>query len=73
MTAEPSFRTWTPEVYKALHQSLSTLSEGVEIPLNTLSELLEICFPVFNNVLQNPIPVESDRTKLLASMTQPSV
>ena len=69
MTTEPSLRTWTPEVYETLYQTLSTLSQGVEAPLNKLSELLEICFPVFNNVLQNPIPAESDRAKLLASMT----
>ena len=66
MSVEASFRTWAPEVYKSLHSSLSSLSEGVETPLNQLAELLELCFPVFNNILQNPLPAEADRTKLLA-------
>jgi hypothetical protein len=71
MDQESSFRTWTPEVYEILHNTLSTLSEGVEAPLNQLAELLEICFPIFNNVLQNPVPAESDRTKLLARTYSP--
>jgi len=71
MDQESSFRTWTPEVYETLHNTLSTLSEGVEAPLNQLAELLEICFPIFNNVLQNPVPAESDRTKLLARTYHP--
>jgi hypothetical protein len=66
MDQQPSFRTWTPEVYETLQNILTTLSEGVEAPLNQLADLLEICFPVFSNVLQNPLPAESDRTKLLA-------
>jgi hypothetical protein len=61
-----SFRTWTPDVYETLHNALISLSEGVDMPLNQLAELLEICFPIFSNVLQNPLPAESDRTKLLA-------
>lgn len=69
MTEQPSFRTWTPEVYETLHSTLSSLTEGVEPPLNQLAELLEICFPVFSNVLQTPAPVESDRTKLLSRIT----
>lgn len=68
MAAEPSFRTWTPQVYEALHQTLSNLSEGIDASLNQLAELLEIFFPVFDTVLQNPAPEEADRTKLLARM-----
>lgn len=71
MDQESSFRTWTPEVYETLHSTLLTLSEGVETPLNQLAELLETCFPIFNNVLQNPVPAESDRTKLLARTYHP--
>ena len=66
MELQLSLRTWTPEVYETLQNTLSSLSEGVEPPLNQLAELLEICFPIFNNVLQNPRPAETDRTKLLA-------
>ena len=66
MSEDHPFRTWTPEVYQSLHTILSQLSDGIEAPLNQLSELLEICFPVFKNVLQNPLPAETDRTKLLA-------
>ena len=66
MDQQLSFRTWTPEVYETLHNTLSSLSEGVEAPLNQLAELLEICFPIFNSVLQNPLPAETDRAKLLA-------
>jgi hypothetical protein len=62
----PSFRTWTPEVYETLQNTLLSLSEGVEAPLNQLAELLEICFPIFNNIVQNPLPAEADRTRLLA-------
>lgn len=69
MSAEPSFRPWAPEVYETIHNSLSQVSEGVAAPLNQIAELLEICFSVFNNVLQNPTPSEADRTKLLARMT----
>lgn len=61
-----SFRTWTPEVYETLHNILTALSEGVEAPLNQLAELVEICFPIFNDVLKNPVPAEADRTKLQA-------
>lgn len=61
-----SFRTWTPEVYENLHSLLLHVSEGIDAPLNQLAELLEVCFSVFDNVLQNPVPAESDRTKLLA-------
>ena len=72
MDQYPSFRTWTPEVYETLHNTLSTLAEGsIEAPLTQLSELLEICFPIFNNVLQNPLPAETDRTKLLARTLSP--
>jgi len=60
------FRTWTPEVYETLHKSLSHISEGIDAPLNQLSELLDLVFPVFSNVLQNPPPSEADRAKLLA-------
>ena len=67
MDLESSFRPWAPEVYETLHKILTHLSEGVDTPLNQLAELLEICFPVFSKVLQNPLPAESDRTKLLAS------
>jgi len=66
MSAEPSFRSWSPEVYETLHNTLSQVSEGAAAPLNQIAELLEICFPQFNNVLQNPAPSEADRTKLLA-------
>ena len=66
MDLESSFRTWTPDVYETLHGILTNLSEGVDTPLNQLAELLDICFPIFSNVLQNPLPAESDRTKLLA-------
>ena len=66
MDQQLSFRTWTPEVYETLHNTLSSLSEGVEAPLNQLAELLEICFPIFNNVISNPSPAEADRTELLA-------
>ena len=66
MNQQPSLRTWTPEVYETLQNTLSSLSEGVEAPLNQLAELLELCFPIFNNVVQNPPPAEADRTKLLA-------
>lgn len=66
MNEGPSLHTWTPEVYGTLYNILSNLINGVEAPLNQLTELLEICFPVFKNVLQNPAPAESDRTKLQA-------
>src|ERR1700735_5214926 len=69
MTAEASFRTWTPEVYESLHATLTQLSEGIEAPINQLAELLEISFPVFNTVLQNPAPSETDRAKLLTGIT----
>ena len=64
MSAEDPFKTWTPEVYEKLHTSLTHISEGVEVPINQLAELLETCFPVFSNVLQNPAPAEEDRKKL---------
>jgi hypothetical protein len=69
MDQESSFRSWTPEVYETLHSTLSNLLEGLDAHLNQLAELLEICFPIFNNVLQNPVPAEADRTKLLARMS----
>jgi hypothetical protein len=68
MSTEPSFRPWSHEVYETLHNTLSQVSEGSAAPLNQIAELLDICFPVFNNVLQNPTPSEPDRTKLLARM-----
>jgi hypothetical protein len=68
MATDPSFRTWTPEVYETLHTTLVRLSEGIETPLNQLSDLLDSCFPIFNNVLQNPAPSEDDRKKLCAGM-----
>ena len=66
MSTEGSFRPWSPEVYETLHNTLSQISDGAAVPLNQIAELLETCFPVFNNVLQNPTPSEADRTKLLA-------
>jgi len=64
MSAEDPFKTWTPELYEKLHASLTHISEGIEVPINQLAELLETCFPVFSNVLQNPAPSEDDRKKL---------
>jgi hypothetical protein len=49
-----------------LHSTLTNISEGIEAPLNQLSDLVEQCFPIFSSVLQNPLPVEADRTKLVA-------
>ena len=66
MTIDQSFRTWTPEVYETLHNTLTQISEGATAPLNQLAELLEICFPVLQNVLEIPSPSEADRTKLLS-------
>jgi len=66
MTDSNLLRTWTPEVYETLHKSLVHISEGVEGPLDQIAELLDLVFPVFNDVLQNPPPSEADRTKLLA-------
>jgi hypothetical protein len=66
MTTDQSFRTWTPEVYETLHNTLTQISEGAAVPLNQLAELLETCFPVFQNVLEIPSPSEADRNKLLS-------
>jgi hypothetical protein len=69
MSVEQTFRTWTPEVYETLHNTLIQISEGAAPPLNQLAELLEICFPVFQNVLEIPPPSEVDRTKLLSRIS----
>ena len=66
MTDDAAFRAWTPTVYETLHATLSSLSEGIETPLTQLAERLEVCFPVFQNILQNPVPAEADRKKLLS-------
>ena len=71
MTTITSFRTWTPEVYQNLHKSLLQIAEGLDAPLNQLAELLDLTFPVFINLLQNPAPAEADRTKLLARIHPP--
>jgi hypothetical protein len=59
-------KTWSPAVYETLQTSLAQLEEGVDAPLSQLAELLDIAFPVFQNVLQSPPPSEADRQKLLA-------
>jgi hypothetical protein len=61
-------KTWSPVVYETLQTSLAQLEEGVDAPLSQLAELLDIAFPVFQNVLHSPPPSEADRQKLLARM-----
>ena len=55
-------RTWTPAVYETLQADLTQLAE-----------LLDICFPVFHSVLQNPPSSEADRQKLLARISPASL
>ena len=67
-------RTWTPAVYETLQADLTQLAErAVDAPLSQLAELLDICFPVFHSVLQNPPSSEADRQKLLARISPASL